>query len=143
MSFNNDLTPILVGAGQCVEREYTEHSPMDLAARAATSAIEASGGSGIAEAIDTIAVVKFFADSAPMWESKLGRSNNPPQSVAKRIGASPKHRIYSETGGDQPQSLLIAPRPSRTSATPSATSSSSTGAKSSRRRWKTADSAPG
>jgi acetyl-CoA C-acetyltransferase len=107
MSLNNDLTPIIVGAGQCVEREYTESSPMDLAGRAASAAIAASGGTGVAEAIDTIAMVKIFSDSAPLWATKLGSSNNPPQSVAKRIGASPKHRIYSETGGDQPQNLLM------------------------------------
>ena len=102
-----DNTPIIVGAGQCVERDYTESSPMDLAGRAASSAIEASGGTGVGAAIDTIAVVRIFSDSAPMWASKLGRSNNPPQSVAKRVGAAPQHRIYSVTGGNEPQSLLL------------------------------------
>ena len=102
-----DNTPVIVGAGQCVEREYTESAPMDLAGRAASAAIEASAGQGVADAIDTIAVVKIFSDSAPLWASKLGRSNNPPQSVAKRIGASPQHRIYSVTGGNEPQSLLM------------------------------------
>ena len=107
MTTHNEDTPIIVGAGQCVEREYTEASPMDLAGRAASAAISASGGRGVGEAIDTICVVKIFADSAPLWESKLGRSNNPPQSVAKRIGANPAHRIYSETGGNEPQALLM------------------------------------
>jgi acetyl-CoA C-acetyltransferase len=107
MALHNEDTPIIVGAGQCVEREYTESSPMDLAGRASAAAIAASGGQGVAESIDTIAVVKIFSDSAPMWSSKLGRSNNPPQSVAKRIGASPRHRIYSETGGNEPQTLLM------------------------------------
>ena len=107
MTALNDSTPIIVGAGQCVERDYTESSPMDLAGRAASAALEASQGQGVAEAIDTITVVKIFSDSAPMWETKLGRSNNPPQSVAKRIGANPVHRIYSETGGNEPQTLLM------------------------------------
>ncbi len=102
-----DNCPILVGAGQCVERDYTQSSPMDLAGRAASSAIEACGGTGVAAVIDTIAVIKIFSDSAPMWTSKLGRSNNPPQSVATRIGAAPEHRIYSVTGGNEPQSLLL------------------------------------
>ncbi len=102
-----DSTPIIVGAGQCVERDYTESSPMDLAGRAAQAAVEASEGNSVAEAIDTITVVKIFSDSAPLWASKLGRSNNPPQSVAKRIGANPAHRIYSETGGNEPQTLLM------------------------------------
>lgn len=80
---------------------------MDMAGRAANAAIDASGGQGVAEAIDTIAMVKIFSDSAPTWANELGRSNNPPQSVAQRIGASPKHRIYSETGGNEPQTLLM------------------------------------
>jgi acetyl-CoA C-acetyltransferase len=103
----SDNTPIIVGAGQCVGREYTASSPMDLAARAASAAIAASEGQSITESIDTIAFVKIFSDSAPMWASKLGRSNNPPQSVAKRIGAAPRHRIYSVTGGNEPQTLLM------------------------------------
>ncbi len=107
MTAHNDNTPIIVGAGQCVEREYTESSPMDLAGRAASEALAASGGTGVAEAIDTICVIKIFSDSAPLWASKLGRSNNPPQSVAKRIAANPRHRIYSETGGNEPQTLLM------------------------------------
>ncbi len=107
MTYNNELTPIIVGAGQCVEREYSDSSPMDLAGRAAGAAIEASDGNGVADAIDTIAMVKIFSDSAPLWAGKLGRSNNPPQSIASRIGARPTHRIYSETGGDQPQNLLM------------------------------------
>ncbi len=103
----SENTPIIVGAGQCVERDYTDASPMDLAGRAAQAAIDASEGRSVAEAIDTIGVVKIFSDSAPLWASKLGRSNNPPQSVARRIGANPAHRIYSVTGGNEPQTLLM------------------------------------
>ena len=103
----DENTPIIVGAGQCVERDFTHSSGVDLAARAATEAIEASAGTGVAEAIDTIVMLRLFSDSAPHWENKLGRSNNPPQSVAKRIGANPKHRVYSEIGGSEPQTLLM------------------------------------
>jgi acetyl-CoA C-acetyltransferase len=103
----NDNTPILVGAGQYVEREATATSPMGIASAAAQAAIASCGGSKIAEAIDTIAVVKIFSDSAKLWESDQGRSNNPPQSIAEVIGANPGSRIYSQTGGNEPQSLLI------------------------------------
>ena len=102
-----DNTPILVGAGQVVEREATHNSPMNLASRAAAAAVENCGGSGVAQAIDTIAVVRLFSDSAPMWACPFGRSNNPPQSVARYIGANPQERIYSQTGGNQPQLLLL------------------------------------
>ena len=102
-------TPIIVGAGQCVEREACASSPMQLASSAAQAALDSCGADAktAAAAIDTIAVVKIFSDSAKMWETSLGRSNNPPQSVASRIGASPVSRIYSETGGNCPQSLLM------------------------------------
>ncbi|MEP1470170.1 MAG: hypothetical protein ABJK25_04290 [Halieaceae bacterium] len=103
----SDNTPILVAAGQYVERQPTESSPMHIAASAAQAALEAAGGSGVAEAIDTIAVIKIFSDSASIWATDQGRSNNPPQSIAKVIGANPQHRIYSETGGNEPQSLLF------------------------------------
>ncbi|MEM6963073.1 MAG: hypothetical protein AAF550_15205, partial [Myxococcota bacterium] len=96
-----------VGAGQSVERDYSESSPMDLAGTAAKAAILNSGGDRIADAIDTIAFVKLFSDSAPIWACKLGRSSNPPESVARRIGAKPRDRIYSETCGSVPQTLLI------------------------------------
>ncbi|MEP5763608.1 MAG: hypothetical protein ABJ308_03410 [Halieaceae bacterium] len=102
-----DNTPILVGAGQHVEREVSASSPMQIAAAAAQAAVDACGGNAVADAIDTIAVIKIFSDSARMWETTLGRSNNPPQSIASRIGANPDSRIYSETGGNSPQSLLM------------------------------------
>ena len=103
----SDNTPILVGAGQYVERKPTESSPMHIAASAAQAALAATGGSGVVQAIDTIAVIKIFSDSSSLWATEQGRSNNPPQSIAKVIGANPEHRIYSETGGNEPQSLLF------------------------------------
>ena len=103
----DDKTPILVGSGQYVEREATLNPPMHLAAQASAAAIADTGGSDVAAAIDTIAVVKIFSDSAKMWACPFGGSDNPPQSVAAAIGASPKHRVYSVTGGNQPQSLVI------------------------------------
>ena len=106
-----DSTPILVGAGQVVEREANDISPMALASQAAVNAIkdcEATGGAAvIAKAIDTICVTKLFSDMGRLWAGKCGRSDNPPESIATCIGASPDHRIYTETGGNQPQSRLI------------------------------------
>ena len=68
--------------------------------------MDAAGAIGPGRAaIDTIAVVKIFSDSAKIWATELGRSNNPPQSVAEAIGANPDSRIYSQTGGNVPQSL--------------------------------------
>ena len=106
-----DSTPILVGAGQLVERQANDISPMGLASQAASNAIRdcAAGGgdAAMASAIDTICVTKLFSDMGSLWACKWGRSDNPPESIARFIGASPKHRIYTQTGGNEPQSRLI------------------------------------
>ncbi|BFM15716.1 acetyl-CoA acetyltransferase [Maricurvus nonylphenolicus] len=102
-----DWMPVLIGAGQTVEREATADSPMALASKAAMAAVEDTEANGVAAAIDTIAVIRIFSDSSKAWSCQHGRSNNPPQSIAKAIGASPESRIYSAVGGNEPLSLLI------------------------------------
>ena len=102
-----DNTPILVGAGQYVEREAGSSSPMNIASRAARAAVDACGGNNIAAAIDTIAVTRIFPDSSSLWATEQGRSNNPPQSVAQALGAHPESRIYSVVGGNVPQAFMI------------------------------------
>lgn len=103
----DDNTPILVGAGQFVERQATLHAPMYLAAQAAKQAVADCGAAGIARHIDAIGVIRLFSDSLAPWDGVHGRSNNPPQSIAKAIGATPRVRIYSPVGGNEPLSLLI------------------------------------
>jgi acetyl-CoA C-acetyltransferase len=60
-----------------------------------------------ASAVDAIAVIRLFSDSAKVWASPFGGSNNPPESVARRLGATPSRRIYSEFGGTQPLQLMM------------------------------------
>ena len=106
-----DNTPIIVGGGQ-----YTQHlapdaqppfeSPMDLASAAARAALADAGIPDHAKDLDTIAVIRLFSDSPGAWHCPFGGSNNPPESVAQRIGASPNHRLYSNTGGNQPLVVL-------------------------------------
>ncbi len=102
-----DNTPILVGAGQVVQRQVSTTSAMQLAALASEAAIGDCGAPGIAAQIDTLCVTRLFSDMGKLWASQWGRSNNPPQSVARRIGADPRHRIYTQSGGNQPQSRII------------------------------------
>ena len=106
-----DNTPILVGVGQHVLQEYpveveNVQSPADLAAVAVENALADAGIESAVTEIDTIVSVRLFADSTPLWASPFGGSNNLPESIARRIGASPKHRIYSEVGGTQPIQLI-------------------------------------
>lgn len=104
-----DNTPIIVGAGQYVERLTTDStaaisSPMEIAAAACRAALQDAGAR--ASDIDTIAVIRLFSDAAKAWQSPFGGSNNPPESIARHIGASPTHRIYSNAGGTEPQQRL-------------------------------------
>lgn len=102
-----DNTPILISAGQSVERQATGHSHMHIASQAAQAALASTGVDDLAQHIDTICVIRTFTDSPGQWECPFGRSNNPPQSVAAAIGASPRDRIYSNIGGNEPQSRII------------------------------------
>ena len=104
-----DHTPIIVGSGQ-----YTElladgetpllNPPMALAATASQTALDDAGIP--ADQLDTVAVIRLFSDSAPAWRCPFGGSDNPPASIAQRIGAQPAQRIYSNAGGTQPLQIL-------------------------------------
>jgi acetyl-CoA C-acetyltransferase len=101
-------TPVLVGAGQYVDRDSAPGaglSPMEMLAEVARRAIADSGGAGVAAALDTIAVVRLFADSAPAFASPFGTQNNLPHAIARRIGASPRALVYGPVGGNTPQML--------------------------------------
>jgi acetyl-CoA C-acetyltransferase len=106
-----DNTPIIVGAAQHTERVAEDaqppfSSPVQLASMATLAALNDAGIGTAATEIDTIAVIRNFSDSPGAWRCPFGTSNNPPESIAQRIGASPTHRIHSSAGGNQPQLLL-------------------------------------
>lgn len=104
-----DNTPIIIGAGQYVERLNNRSkppfsSPMQLAANACQTALNDAGVP--ATEIDSIAVIRLFSDTVKAWDSPFGGSNNPPESVARRIGATPAHRVYSSAGGTEPLHVM-------------------------------------
>lgn len=111
-----NLTPILVGGGQFTDGQKTpqkSRSPMDLAAISAEAAIADMGLSKLnrsllIKSIDTIAVVRLFADShnRPRMGSPFGRAQNPPRAIASRIGAEPINSIYGSIGGNTPQKFI-------------------------------------
>tara|TARA_R110000782_G_scaffold14096_3_gene42430 strand:+ start:406 stop:1935 length:1530 start_codon:yes stop_codon:yes gene_type:complete len=106
-----NTTPILVASGQYVFRgeitAETAMSPVDIAAKAAISAINAAGAkSDLASEIDTIAFIRGFVDSVPGGKGPFGISNNIPRSLAKRIGADPETAIYGREGGHSPQRFV-------------------------------------
>lgn len=105
-------TPVLVGAGQSRDPidgpGYRRLSPVDLAAEAARSALAGTGAdpAAIAAAIDTVAAIRQFEISVPGATPPFGGSDNPPRSVAARIGADPRRAILEVTGGQGPQHLV-------------------------------------
>jgi acetyl-CoA C-acetyltransferase len=105
-------TPVLVGAGQASDRpgtlRYRSLSAVDLAAAAACEALLDTGRSivSIAAAIDTVAGVRQFEISAPGIKAPLGKSDNYPRSVARRLGANPHRAVLEVVGGQSPQHLV-------------------------------------
>ncbi|MDY6808735.1 MAG: acetyl-CoA acetyltransferase [Actinomycetota bacterium] len=105
-------TPVIVGVGQASERltddDYRGLCEADLASRAVETALADTGVTvpSVAAEIDTIVGVRTFEESTPMSSSPLGRPDNMPRAVAKRIGIDPRSAVLGVTGGQTPQSLL-------------------------------------
>src|SRR4051794_13004758 len=98
-------TPVLVGVGQSSERidqpGYRGLSPVELAAAAAREALADTGAdpTAVAEAVDTVAGVRQFENSSAGARAPLGRSDNYPRSVARRLGAAPRRAVLEVSGG--------------------------------------------
>ena len=107
-----DNTPILVGAAQGVRRNLPAPiseapHPLDFCAEVAAGALgDAAATRNVATEIQSIQLVKMFADSTPLRSVGDGYSSNPPRSVASRIGADPEEAVYTTAGGDTPQRLI-------------------------------------
>ena len=110
MSNIDPRTPILVGGAQFTQRTAREgkiaqsHSPIDMMAKVAR---EAFADAGIAPQADTVAVVRFTADS-PGDQGRLPKRmfRNPPLSLANGLGIAPRRLLYTATGGNTPQWLV-------------------------------------
>jgi len=102
--------PVLIGVGQITDEETppaAARSPVELMAAAARlAAADAGGAPGLWAALDSVAVMRLFSDSSPRFRSPHGRAENPPWSVARRLGAAPREFIYTPSGGNMPQVML-------------------------------------
>ncbi len=102
-------TPILVGCGEVSDQTTpceAARSPFDLIAAAGRVALADAGGAGLAAAIDTVAMVRLFADSSYRFATNLGTSTNPPKSIAQRLHIAARRHIYTHSGGNMPQFLV-------------------------------------
>ncbi|HPU50375.1 MAG TPA: acetyl-CoA acetyltransferase [Burkholderiaceae bacterium] len=105
----DERMPILVGCGDITDLDTPVsqgRSPYDLIAQASRLALDDTGASGIDKAIDTVAMIRSFADTSHRFATRLGTSTNPPRSVANRLGLQPGRHIYSYSGGNMPQYLV-------------------------------------
>lgn len=97
-------TPVLVGVAQFTGHEHDPAkapSPLDMLSQVGAAALADSGGNGIA--MDTLAVIRLFADSSPAFRCPFGSYTNLPRSLANRLGQAPRTQIYGPVGGNTPQ----------------------------------------
>jgi acetyl-CoA C-acetyltransferase len=97
---SDDTRPVLVGGGQCVQRDVdldAAQGPLELMTAAARQAADEAGvGSRIFEVLDAIGLVDTFG-----W-----RPNNAPRLLADALGARPSLEIATAVGGESPLVLL-------------------------------------
>jgi acetyl-CoA C-acetyltransferase len=104
-------TPVIVGVGQFTERiddpGYRGMSAVDLATAAARAAVADTGAdsTAVTTAIDTVFALRQFEISGPM-PALLGKSNNYPRSVMRRLGGDPARVVLEPVGGQSPQKLV-------------------------------------
>jgi acetyl-CoA C-acetyltransferase len=103
-------TPVLVGGGQFSFRGKAEDCPPPIGL-CAIAARAAAADAGLDEAalaqIDFLGVVGFTIDApGSAAELPVPRAKNPPNALARELGADPALRTYTHPGGNTPQSLV-------------------------------------
>ena len=107
----DERTPVIIGVGQFTERiddpDYRGMSAVELATAAAHAALQDTDADAaqVAAAIDTVFGLRQFEISGPM-PAVLGKSNNYPRSVMRRIGGDPARVVLEPVGGQSPQKLV-------------------------------------
>lgn len=105
-------TPVIVGAAQITDTTTTPdkaRSPVGLMVDAVRQAATDAAGlraDDLLRSVQSIAVIRLWSDSNPRFKSPFGSVANPPWSIAKRIGATPREQLYPIGGGNMPQVML-------------------------------------
>src|SRR3954469_22534297 len=102
----DERTPVLIGAGQFTYRGDPAVSPSPqalLKIAAERAAADAGIGAGGLAAIDSLAVGGFTIDPPGSPRTTIPHSANPPASLARDLGATPRWAVYSHMGGNTPQ----------------------------------------
>ena len=108
-----DTTPVIVAAGQVVDRldeNWRRLSPADLAAEAVRTALDGTGVDDLERQVDQLIVMRTFVDSVPDRIKPLlapfGCSDQFARSVANRCGMQEAGAIYATAGGQSPQQYV-------------------------------------
>lgn len=106
---NRSRLPVIIGVHQITDNSSQPESargPKALMVAAARGAAMDSGAPDILNEIDGLTVVRQFSDTLPRFTSPFGRMENPPWSVAREIGCTPKELLYTTAGGHTPQIVI-------------------------------------
>lgn len=98
-------TPILVGAGQAIDRARTRQSarpPLALLVEAAEHALH-DAGAPMRDALDVVAGLRFISDSPEARALPFAKYPNPGLSVANALGLKVRDSFYFPSGGNTPQ----------------------------------------
>jgi acetyl-CoA C-acetyltransferase len=97
--------PVIVAAAQHTWREPDpQMTPLDALTTVAQAALHDSGCRALADAIDTLATVRFITDSDPNLVAMMPR--NPGALVAQRLGLENFTCFQTGIGGNTPQYLV-------------------------------------
>ena len=102
-------TPILVGSGLTVQKQpdpAKAKSPVELLAEAAQLALGDTGCSSTAQAVDTVASIRFITDSPEARDFPFGIYLNPAYTVSELLGLTPLNFMLAATGGNSPQMII-------------------------------------
>ncbi len=103
-------TPVLIAGGQFTYRGEPAACPppIELCAIAARTALyNLDLDENILTSIDGLAVVGFTIDAGGNLDKlPIKRAKNPPNALAKTLGADPSWRTYTHVGGNTPQALV-------------------------------------
>ena len=106
----NDNTPILVGNGQLTDKRGVDgYNYLEILTEVSKKAIEdCSSSLSLKEHIDTVAVIRFVADTPhrDSATSNLWGYPNMPRSLSNSLNLSSTNEIYTTTGGNSPQIAL-------------------------------------
>ena len=106
----DNQTPILVGAGQAIDRPRTLKeacAPIDLLLKAARGALKDTGAAQrVMGELDAVAGLRFISDSPEARALPFAKYPNPGLSIARALGIEVRDSFYFPSGGNTPQAAV-------------------------------------